>query len=109
MSEPLRRTDFSESSDGNCRIGLLFAQSFETASTWGKLGCSLADTSRILFTVFALEGLLLCSLKTPLTQTIVAKRRELLFPRLKMPRTEHVCRGWWQTHRNELKDCGLVP
>src|SRR5437016_226095 len=44
LSEPLRRVDFVESSDGNCRItSALCSRLSETAATWGKLVAPWAE------------------------------------------------------------------
>jgi CRISPR-associated endonuclease Cas1 len=106
--EPLRRSDFLESSDGNCRIhsGLCRKLS-ETASTWAKLVAPFAE-----FIAHSLcrgrrgSTATVRALKTPLTQS---RRREFKgtpAPEIRMPKTQHVCRGCGKSIRKEHEDCG---
>ena len=95
MSEPLRRSDFSEAPDGNCRIssGLCLKLS-ETAPTWAKLVAPWAEfVAHSLYAGCSSRASSLCKFKTPLTQS---RRREVKGapgPKLRMPKGEHVCHG----------------
>ncbi len=106
--EPLRRSDFLESSDGNCRIhsGLCRKLS-ETAPTWAKLVAPWAE-----FVAHSLcrgrrgSTATVGPLKTPLTQSRRRESKGAPAPKIKMPETEHVCRGCGKPTRKEHEDCG---
>src|SRR5260370_4480057 len=70
MSEPLRRSDFSERPDGNCRLATsLCSKLAETGPTWGKLVAPWAEyVAHSLVSVRRSTIATVRSLKTPLTQ-----------------------------------------
>ena len=71
MREPLRRSDFSEAADGNCRISSdLCSKLSETAPTWGKLVAPWAEyVAHSLYSGRSTQAAIVSGLKTPLTQT----------------------------------------
>jgi CRISPR-associated endonuclease Cas1 len=93
MQEPLRRTDFFETTTGNCRLmSHLCAKLSETAPVWGKLVAPWAE-----YVARALWGRTNQSsarrrLSTPLTQQ---HRREAKgrpsFPKAEVPRPDRLC------------------
>jgi len=108
MSEPLRRSDFSESSDGNCRISsALCSKLSQTAPTWGKLVAPWAEyVAHSLYSGRPAQARSVRGLKTPLTQTHRRQARAAPAPKLRMLKTEHVCQGCGKPIRKEHEDCG---
>src|SRR6266700_2756695 len=106
-SEPLRRSDFSETSDGNCRISsALCSKLSETSPTWAKLVAPWAEfVAHSLYVGRSGRATPVRLLKTPLTQTQRREAKEAALPKLKMPKTEHVCRGCGNPIRKEHEDC----
>jgi len=95
MHEPLRRSDFIEASNGNCRLSSsLCSKLSETAPTWGKLVAPwaeyVADTLRGSNTSRSNVGR---GLSTPLTQAHRRKAKSTSPPDLKMPKIGHICHG----------------
>src|SRR5713101_1041995 len=109
MSEPLRRSDFSESSDGNCRISsALCSKLSQTAPTWGKLVAPWAEyVAHSLHAGRSARGGSVPGLKTPLTQTHRREAKGAAVPKLNMPKTEHVCRGCGKPIKQAREDCGV--
>jgi CRISPR-associated protein Cas1 len=107
-TEPLRRSDFSESPDGNCRISAaLCSKLSETALTWRKLVAPWAEfVAHSLHAGRSARGVLAPNLKTPLTQTNRREAKGATVPQPKMPRATHVCRGCGKSIRKEHEDCG---
>jgi hypothetical protein len=108
MSEPLRRSDFYESSDGNCRISsALCSKLSQTAPTWGKLVAPWAEyVTHSLYSGRSAQAGSIRGLKTPLTQTHRRQAKGGPAPKLRMLKTEHVCRGCGKPIRKEHEDCG---
>jgi len=108
ISEPLRRSDFSESSDSNCRIGsALCSKLSETASTWGKLVAPWAEyVAHSLYVGRSTRAGCVPTLKTPLTQSHRREAKGAQAPKLRMPKTDHVCRGCGKPIRKEREHCG---
>jgi CRISPR-associated endonuclease Cas1 len=106
-SESLRRSDFSEAADGNCRISTeLCSKLSETALTWGRLVAPWAEyVGHSLHTGRSARGGPVSGLKTPLTQTHRREAKGAAFPKLKMPKTEHVCRGCGKHIEKGRVDC----
>src|SRR5438094_1773879 len=107
LSEPLRRVDFVESSDGNCRItSALCSRLSETAATWGKLVAPWAEyVAHSLYAGRSAYSGAVRGWKSPLTQ---ARRREVTGtppPVLRLPRTEHVCHGCGKQIREDHDHC----
>jgi CRISPR-associated endonuclease Cas1 len=93
--EPLRRADFFETANGNCRLMSHFcARLSETAPTWGKLVAPWAEyVARALWAnTSRVKGSRLPS--TPLTQQHrrAAKGQDEP-PNVSIPRPQRVCRG----------------
>jgi hypothetical protein len=96
MHEPLRRSDFIETANGNCRLSSdLCSKLSETAPTWGRLVAPFAE-----WVVRALStSNKHCngreSLATPLTQRRRSEARGGVYVprRVSSPRAERLCRG----------------
>jgi CRISPR-associated endonuclease Cas1 len=106
-TEPLRRVDFFETANGNCRLMTrLSARLSETAPTWGKLVAPWAEyVARTLWaTTSPAKGER--KLSTPLTQQHrrVAKGGPL-FVEVKVPKPERLCRGCGKAVRGRSINC----
>jgi CRISPR-associated endonuclease Cas1 len=93
--EPLRRADFFETANGNCRLmSHLCAKLSETAPTWGKLVAPWAEYVAHALWASASRSRASRSLPTPLTQQ---HRREAKGhvdpPKVAAPRPQKICRG----------------
>ena len=93
LNEPLRRSDFLESSDGNCRItSTLCARLSETAPIWRKLVGPWAEyVARSLWGGRASRAHFVGEFKTPLTQSHRREAKAGAIPPVKMPARQHVC------------------
>ncbi len=112
MREPLRRADFIEGSDGNCRVSSrLCSKLSETAATWGKLVAPWAEY--VVHSLLASRGSEVKSVrgfKTPLTQNHRREAKGALSRQLKLPKAEHSCRGCGQiisTGNNHCANCAV--
>jgi CRISPR-associated endonuclease Cas1 len=107
-SEPLRRSDFSEGTDGNCRISSnLCSKLSETALTWRKLVAPWAEyVAHSLRAGRSARGGSVPGLKTPLTQAHRREAKAVPVPKPKIPKAAHVCRGCGKPIRKEHEDCG---
>lgn len=107
MREPLRKSDFYESSDGNCRISSAFCSKLShTAPTWGKLVAPWAEyVAHSLYGGRASHSRCVPAIKTPLTQSHRREAKAAPGRRVKMPKTEHVCRGCGKTISKEHGEC----
>jgi CRISPR-associated endonuclease Cas1 len=93
--EPLRRSDFFEMANGNCRLmSRLCTKLTETTSTWGKLVAPWAEYVARTLWLRSSTAKNPRSLPTRLTQQ---HRREVWgkssLPAVEVPKPEHVCRG----------------
>jgi CRISPR-associated endonuclease Cas1 len=113
MREPLRRADFFETANGNCRLmSHLCAKLSETAPTWGKLVAPWAEyVSQVLWSRVD-RPKTFHRRSTPLTQQ---HRREAKgrpsFPRIEAPTADRHCRGCGKTieRRNTTcSDCAMA-
>jgi CRISPR-associated protein Cas1 len=106
LTEPLTRADFSEASDGNCRITTtLCSKLCETAPTWGKLVAPWAEyVAHSLYAGRSSGSIATRRLKTPLTQRHRREVKGSAIPMVKIPKAEHVCRGCGKVI---LKDRGM--
>jgi CRISPR-associated protein Cas1 len=93
MHEPLRRTDFIETANGNCRLSSsLCSKLSETAPTWGKLVAPWAEyLARTLWSSTS-------RLKLPATRLTQQHKREAkgrspFPPPAPTPRRDNLCRG----------------
>jgi CRISPR-associated endonuclease Cas1 len=107
LSEPLRRSDFAESSDGNCRISsLLCSKLSETATTWGKLVAPWAEyVAHSLYVGRSGPASAVRLLKTPLTQNHRRQAKGAPAPKTKMPKVTHTCRGCGKPISNGRESC----
>ena len=106
MHEPLKRSDFIEAANGNCRLSsTLCSKLSETAPTWGRLVAPWAEyVARALWTRTAQS-------KFPATRLTQQNRREAkgsspLSPDIRIPRRENLCRGCGKTIRIGRTHCG---
>jgi CRISPR-associated endonuclease Cas1 len=94
MREPLRRSDFFETANGNCRISSdLCSKLSGTAPTWGKLVAPWAEYVAHSLLSGTTQVRAVPGLKTPLTQSHRREAKCASAPRVKLPKTEHHCRG----------------
>jgi len=107
LTEPLTRADFSESSDGNCRITTsLCAKLGETAPTWGKLVAPWAEyVAHSLYVGRSSDSTVTRGLKTPLTQRHRREAKGSVIPIAKIPKADHVCRGCGKFIRKDRIVC----
>ena len=107
LTETLRRSDFSEGPDGNCRLSAsLCSKLAETAPTWGMLVAPWAEyVAHALVSRLDSKPLEVRSLRTPLTQTHRREAKGATAPKLKMPKTDHVCRGCGKPIRQDSTFC----
>jgi CRISPR-associated endonuclease Cas1 len=105
LHEPLRRSDFIETSNGNCRLSSsLCSKLSETAPTWGRLVAPWAEyVARALWATPS-------RLKIPATRLTQQHRREAkgsspLPPDIPTPRRENLCRGCGKTIRRGRAHC----
>jgi CRISPR-associated endonuclease Cas1 len=107
LTEPLTRADFSESSDGNCRITTTLCSKLgETAPTWGKLVGPWAEyVAHSLYAGRSSRSIATRGLKTPLTQRHRRKAKGSAIPIARIPKADHVCRGCGKFIREERKMC----
>ena len=107
LTEPLRRADFHEASDGNCRIRPALCERLsETAPIWGKLVAPWAEfVAHSLYAGGTGRATPVRLLKTPLTQTRRRKAKGAPPATLKMPKAQHVCRGCGKAIREDRENC----
>lgn len=107
LTEPLRRSDFAENPDGNCRISsVLCSKLSETAPTWGKLVAPWAEyVAHLLHVGRSGRAVAVRSLKTPLTQNHRRQAKGPPAPKTKMPRMIHGCRGCGKPIPKERQNC----
>jgi CRISPR-associated endonuclease Cas1 len=108
MREPLRRSEFLETPNGNCRISVeLCSKLSQTAPTWGKLVAPWAEfVAHSLMSSRTLQVRSLTRFKTPLTQRHRREAKGAPAPDVTMPKSEHVCRGCGKPIRKDREDCG---
>ncbi len=106
-TEPLRRLDFYESSDGNCRIrSALCSRLSETAPTWAKLVVPYAEfISQSLYTGRTSRTRCLPQIKSPLSQTHRHEAKDVLAERGSLPKAVHICRGCGNLVHRKSGEC----
>jgi CRISPR-associated endonuclease Cas1 len=94
INEPLRRSDFIEATNGNCRLSSsLCSKLSETAPTWGKLVAPWAEyVAHSLRASHTSRPSVSRGFSTPLTQAHRRKEKSAS-PALKMPTVGRVCHG----------------
>lgn len=107
MQEPLRRADYFETANGNCRLmSHLCAKLSETAPVWGKLVAPWAEYVARTLWDSANQSTARRRLSTPLTQQ---HRREAKdrpsFPRIETPTPDRLCRGCGRTIERRYTTC----
>ncbi len=105
--EPLRRSDFFETTTGNCRLmSYICAKLSETAPTWGKLVAPWAEYVARTLWASTSPAKSERRLSTPLTQQHrrIAKGRAP-FPELKASKPERLCRGCGKRIEGDSKHC----
>jgi ribosomal protein L32 len=95
MHEPLRRSDFIEAADGNCRLSsTLCSKLSETGPTWSKLVAPWAEyVAHSLRASHTSRPDATRGFSTPLTHINRRKERSALPLDLKMPAVGSTCRG----------------
>ena len=111
QSEPLRRSDFWEDRNGNCRIASSLAIKLcETSDTWRRLVAPVAEyVAQEIWSSVSKQ-----TSKTKLTRQLIATRltqrsqREVKggdVPEVKQPKPEHVCSGCGKPIKAERNHC----
>ena len=105
--EPLRKSDFAEANDGNCRLSsLLCSKLSQTAPTWRKLIAPWAEyVAHSLYGGRKSRDRCVPGVKTPLTQKHRREAKGSSAREIKMPKTEHVCRGCGTPIREDHEEC----
>jgi CRISPR-associated endonuclease Cas1 len=106
--EPLRRSDFFETGSGNCRLRSgICSQLSETAPTWGRLVAPWAEyVAQALWTASKPNHENSLIRPTRLTQRRRTEAKGGVWaPRIKLPKSEHLCPGCGKTIRPESTKC----
>jgi len=105
--EPLRRADFFETTNGNCRMNsALCSKLCETAPTWGRLAAPWAEyVARSLWGGRSSRKIPGQEFKTPLTQDNRREAKQGLPRAATMPKPEHRCRGCGKRIRRKYERC----
>jgi CRISPR-associated endonuclease Cas1 len=107
MQEPFRRSDFFETSTGNCRLmSRLCSQLSETAPTWGKMVAPWAEyVTRSLWT--GVKSARNSTPRTRLTQRpLIQVEENVLKISVKHQKVDHLCRGCGKTIISGRRNCG---
>jgi CRISPR-associated protein Cas1 len=109
QSEPLRRSDFWEDRNGNCRIASSLAIKLcETSDTWRRLVAPVAEyVAQELWSSISKPASTLARqlIATRLTQRNKREVKGSDVPGVKQPKPEHVCSGCGKTIRAERSHC----
>ena len=107
LREPLRKSDFCEAGDGNCRLSSALCSKLSgTALTWRKLVGPWAEyVAHSLYGGRASRSRCVPGVKTPLTQRHRREAKAAPLEIVKMPKTEHVCRGCGKRIGDEHDEC----
>jgi CRISPR-associated endonuclease Cas1 len=108
MTEPLRRSDFFETANGNCRLSsALCSRLSETAPAWGRLVAPWAEyVAHSLHAGRSGRNSSVSGLKAPLTPTHRRAVKGGTVPKLRMSKPDHVCHGCGKPIRKEHEHCG---
>jgi CRISPR-associated endonuclease Cas1 len=107
-SEPFRRSDFFETGTGNCRlVSGLCKKLSETSSVWRKLVAPWAEyVAQALWTASKDKHHTDLIRPTRLTQQRRTEAKGGVWaPRIKPPKSEHVCPGCGKTIQDRSKEC----
>jgi CRISPR-associated endonuclease Cas1 len=105
--EPLRRADFFETSNGNCRLmSSLCVKLGETAPVWGRLVSPWAEYVARSLWASTSQSKSERRISTPLTQQHrrAAKGNPAL-PKIKTPKAERLCRGCGKPVQGDSTNC----
>src|ERR1035437_6860868 len=109
QSEPLRKSDFWEDRNGNCRIGSSLAIKLcETSDTWRRLVAPVAEhvAQELLSSISRPASTLARQrIATRLTQRNKREVKGSDVPGVERPAPEHVCSGCGKTIRPERSNC----
>ncbi len=107
VREPLRKSDFAEASDGNCRLSsTLCSKLSETAPTWQKLVAPWAEhVAHCLYGGRASRTRCVPGLKTPLTQRHRSEAKSTPVETFAMPKATHLCRGCGSPVHRQSAEC----
>jgi CRISPR-associated endonuclease Cas1 len=109
--EPLRRSDFWEDRDGNCRLASSLAVKLcGTTDTWRRLVAPVAEyvAQALSFSVSKPASTSKLSRRLVATRLTQRKKREMKgsdVPEVKRPKFEHVCGGCGKTVNRERTHC----
>lgn len=106
LHEPLRKSDFAESNDGNCRLSsALCSKLSETAPTWRKLVAPWAEyVAHSLYGGRAARSRCKPGIKTPLTQKHRREAKAAPAESVQVLKPMHVCSGCGtQVHRQSAE------
>jgi hypothetical protein len=105
--EPLRRADFFETANGNCRLNsALCSKLCETAPTWGRLAAPWAEyVARSLWGGRSSRKTPGQEFKTPLTQENRREAKQASAQKARMPKPEHRCSGCGKRIRPQYDQC----
>jgi CRISPR-associated endonuclease Cas1 len=105
--EPLRRADFFETANGNCRMNSAICSKLcETAPTWSKLAAPWAEfVARSLWGGRSSRKIPGQEFKTPLTQENRREAKRRSTQNTRMPKPEHRCSGCGKNIRPQYSQC----
>ena len=107
LREPLRKSDFAESTDGNCTLSsALCSKLSETAPTWRKLIAPWVEhVAHSLYGGRASRTRCVPGLKTPLTQRHRSEAKAVPIKLVAMPKATHACRGCGRPVHRQSAEC----
>jgi CRISPR-associated endonuclease Cas1 len=109
QNEPLRRSDFWEDRNGNCRLGSSLAIKLcETSGTWRKLVAPIAEyVAQALWASISRPPSTVARqrIATRLTQRNKREVKGSEVPPVKVPKPERVCRGCGKAIRGTSLNC----
>jgi len=108
QSEPLRRADFFEDSNGNCRLtSALAIKLCETANTWRRLVAPIAEyvAKEIWNSIPKPKSMAGQQIATRLTQRNKREVKGSEVPSVSQPRPEHICGSCGAKIRSDNKNC----
>jgi CRISPR-associated endonuclease Cas1 len=114
QNEPLRKSDFWEDRNGNCRIGSSLAIKLcETSDTWRRLVAPVAEhVAQELWSSISKPASTLARqvIATRITQRNKREVKGSDVPEVKQPKPEHICGGCGKPirpERNHCADCAI--
>jgi len=110
QSEPLRKSDFWEDRNGNCRIGSSLAIKLcETSDTWRRLVAPVAEyVAQELWS--SISKPISTFVRRPIATRLTQSRKRAIkgseVPSVTAPKPERLCRGCGKTVRRDSTNCG---